>query len=157
MKGVSSYQAQQVNGASPALLVAMLIEKAIASLKEAIRAIEVKDVQARWTANNRAGEIINHLWLTLDTDNGSDIAENLDRLYQFMMTHLMGVDMRNDPKPAQEVIELLEPLLVSWRELARRGERVPVNPHAATLPAAAMAPAPASAPVPDGGRLRLSA
>jgi flagellar protein FliS len=155
MKGVSSYQMQQVNGASPALLVAMLIEKAIASLREAIRAIEAGDVQARWTANNRAGEIINHLWLTLDTDNGGEIAENLDRLYQFMMNHLMGVDLRNDPKPAEDVIVLLEPLLVSWRELARRGERVPVNPQAAPLPAAVSAPAPAAAP--DTGRLRLSA
>ena len=155
MKGVSSYQTQQVNGASPALLVAMLIEKAIVSLKEAIRAIEANDIQARWKANNKAGEIINHLWLTLDTDNGGDIADNLDRLYQFMMNHLMGVDMRNDPQPAREVIELLEPLCISWRELARRGERVPVNPNAAPLPAAATAPAPA--PVAETGRLRLSA
>lgn len=155
MKGVSSYQMQQVNGASPALLVAMLIEKAIASLKEAIRAIEAADVQARWKANNRAGEIINHLWLTLDTDNGGEIAENLDRLYQFMMNHLMGVDMRNDPKPAQEVIALLEPLADSWRELARRGERVPVNPNAAPLPAAASHAAPV--PTAETGRLRLSA
>lgn len=155
MKGVSSYQAQQVNGASPALLVAMLIEKAIASLKEAIRAIEAGDIQARWKANNRAGEIINHLWLTLDTDNGGEIAENLDRLYQFMMNHLLNVDMRNDPKPARDVIELLEPLCASWRELASRGERVPVLPDAAMPPAGVTAPAPA--PAAETARLRLSA
>lgn len=155
MKGVSSYQMQQVNGASPALLVAMLIEKAVASLKEAIRAIEANEVQARWTANNRAGEIINHLWLTLDTDNGGEIAENLDRLYQFMMNHLMGVDMRNDPQPARDVIALLEPLGVSWRELARRGERVPVTSQVGMAPAAASAAAAPAAP--ETGRLRLSA
>ncbi|MBX6323215.1 MAG: flagellar export chaperone FliS, partial [Rhodospirillaceae bacterium] len=103
MKGVNSYQSQQLNGASPALLVAMLIEKAIVSLKEAIRAIEANDVQARWQANNRASEIINHLWLTLDTEAGGEIAQNLDRLYRFMMNHLVKVDLRNDPQPAAEV------------------------------------------------------
>jgi flagellar protein FliS len=155
MKGAASYQTQQVNGASPALLVAMLFEKAIASLKEAIRAIEANDVQARWTANNRAGEIINHLWLTLDTDNGGEIATNLERLYEFMMNHLMGVDLRNDPKPAHDVIVLLEPLCVSWRELARRGERVPVTAEAGMMPSNTPAPPPAKGA--ETGRLRLSA
>jgi flagellar secretion chaperone FliS len=146
MKGVSSYQTQQLNGASPALLVAMLIEKAIVSLKEAIRAIESRDVQARWKANNRASEIINHLWLTLDTKAGGEIAQNLDQLYRFMMSHLVKVDMKNDPKPAAEVIELLEPLLESWRTLARRGEGAPARPAAA-----------AETPAPSAGAMRLSA
>ena len=147
MKGVSSYQAHQLNGASPALLVAMIIEKAIASLREAIRAIEAKDVQARWKANNHASEIINHLWLTLDTNAGGEIAQNLERLYQFMMNHLTKVDLRNDPKPAQEVIELLEPLLQSWRTLAARGEGMPGR-------AAPSAEAPRTA---ASGPMRLSA
>jgi flagellar protein FliS len=146
MKGVSSYQSQQLNGASPALLVAMLIEKAIASLKEAVRAIEAKDIQARWTANNRASEIINHLWLTLDTKQGGEIAQNLDRLYRFMMSHLTKVDLKNDPKPAHDVIELLEPLLQSWRQLAARGEGAQRPPALAEAPEAAGA-----------GAMRLSA
>jgi flagellar protein FliS len=147
MNGVSTYQSRQLNGASPALLVAMMIEKAIASLKEAIRAIEAKDVQARWQANNRASEIINHLWLTLDTEAGGEIADNLGKLYEFMMNHLLKVDLRNDPKPAEEVIELLEPLLQSWRTLAARGEGA--SPRSAA-PAAAI-------PTPVAGGMRLSA
>ena len=55
------YQTQQIMTASPARLVAMLFEKAISCLNEAIRAIEAGDIQARWKANSRAMEIINHL------------------------------------------------------------------------------------------------
>ena len=73
--------------------------------------------------------------------------QNLDRLYRFMMNHLVKVDMRNDPKPAAEVIALLEPLLQSWRTLAARGAAVPDK---------SAAPAQAAAPA-SAGPLRLSA
>ena len=116
---VSKYLTQQVMTASPAKLVFMLYERAIGSLQEAIAAIEAGDVEGRWRANNRAIEIISHMWSTLDMDNGGEIAENLDRLFSFMLMRLTDVDLRNDPTPAQKVIELLMPLRDSWHDLAR--------------------------------------
>lgn len=106
--------------ASGTQLVAMLYDKAIESLNEAIRAIEKKDIQARWNANLRAQEILMHLASTLNHEQGGEIAKNLDRLYRFMLNRLLWVDVNNDPKPAQEVIGLLEPLRQSWHELAGR-------------------------------------
>ena len=113
------YQTQQVMTASPAKLVAMLYEKAILSLREAINAIDQGDIQARFNANKRAGEIIAHLWTTLDTERGGEIAANLSRLYSFMLSRLTFIDVRNDPEPAREVIMLLEPLRDSWNQIAR--------------------------------------
>ena len=117
------YQTQQIMTASPAMLVFMLFEKAIACLKESIKAIEDKEIEARWKANGRAMEIISHLQMTLDIDKGGEIAANLDRLYRYMLSRLPKVDIRNDAQAAQEVIELLEPLRDSWRELAKQGEQ----------------------------------
>ena len=117
------YQTQQIMTASPAMLVFMLFDKAISSLNAAVRAIAANDVQERWRANNRAMEIISHLQMTLNMELGGEVAENLDRLYGFMLNRLPGVDMKNDPKPAEEVIELLEPLRESWRELANQGDK----------------------------------
>lgn len=117
-----AYLSQQLASLSPAKRVAMLYDKAIASLREAIQAIEDGDVQRRWNANHLAGQIIETLWATLDLDRGGEIAANLERLYSFMLRHLAAVDMKNDPKPAQEVIELLEPLRQSWHELAKQQE-----------------------------------
>lgn len=116
---IAKYMTQQVMSASPAKLVFMLYERAIGSLREAIAAIESGDVEGRWRANNRAVEIISHMWSTLDMDNGGEIAENLDRLFSFMLMRLTDVDLRNDPTPAQKVIELLEPLRDSWYDLAQ--------------------------------------
>lgn len=134
MQRTSAYLARELSAASPAKKVAMLIDRAIQALNEAMRAIERGDIQGRWTANNQAGTIIETLWLTLDLEKGGEIAANLDRLYSFMLQHLTQVDLRNDPKPAAEVIKLLEPMRRSWHELALKEAKA----------------AQASAPRPDG-------
>lgn len=132
---VSKYLTQQVMTASPAKLVFMLYERAIGSLQEAIAAIESGDVEGRWRANNRAIEIISHMWSTLDMDNGGEIAENLDRLFSFMLMRLTDVDLRNDPTPAKKVIELLLPLRDSWYDLAQGKQPAGAEPAPATPPA----------------------
>jgi flagellar protein FliS len=147
----SQYQTQQIMTASPAMLVFMLFEKAIGCLKEAIKAIEDNEIEARWRANGRAMEIISHLQLTLDTDKGGEIAANLDRLYSYMLTRLPKVDIRNDSQAAREVIGLLEPLRESWRELAKQGDQPQKEAARITAELARNAPAavPVAAPAPQ--------
>jgi len=117
---ISKYLTQQVMTASPAKLVSMLYDKVVISLKEAIAAIENGQIETRWRANARATEILSHMWATLDVAKGGEIATNLDQLFSYMLSRLPEVDLRNDPAPAREVIELIEPLRDSWRELAKR-------------------------------------
>lgn len=119
-KGSNTYHDQQILTASPARLVVMLYAAAITSLNKAIRAIEAGDVQGRWAANNHAVEVIEHLFSTLDLERGGTIASDLQRLFPFMIRHLVEVDLHNDPEPAREVIKLLKPLHDSWVELDRQ-------------------------------------
>ncbi len=115
------YLAQQIMSASPAKLVAMLYERAITLLCETVEAIEAGDVERRWRANGKTTEVISHLWGTLDRERGGEIAENLNRLYGFMIMRLTMVDVENSAQAAREVIELLEPLRHSWQVLADGG------------------------------------
>lgn len=139
------YQTQQIMTASPAMLVFMLLEKAISSLREAVQAIDEQEVERRWRANGRAMEIISHLQLTLDIDKGGEVAANLDRLYSYMLTRLPKVDIRNDGDAAREVIGLLEPLRESWRELVKQGDAPAKDAARVTAEHASRAPvAPAS-------------
>lgn len=115
---IAKYLTQQVMTAPPAKLVFMLYDKAILSLKEAVAAIEADEIETRWKANSRAHEIISHMWSTLDLENGGKIADNLDKLFSYMLSRLPDVDMLNDPAPALEVIDLLQPLHQAWREIA---------------------------------------
>jgi flagellar protein FliS len=166
------YQTQQILTASPVKLVFMLYDKAIACLKEAMRAVEAGDIEARCAANTRAMEIVAHLRGTLDRDKGGEIAANLDRLYGFILTLLPKVDFDNDAKSAQAAIDLLTPLRDSWQALAAQGDapmkeaarlagQMPATPtNAAPIPVRPTAPAAAAkpgAPPPDRPRIAVSA
>lgn len=134
---VSKYLTQEVMTASPAKLVSMLYDKVVLSLKEAVVAIEAGDIETRWKANKRATEILTHMWSTLDVEKGGEIAQNLDSLFSYMLSRLPDVDFRNDSAAAQEVMELLEPLRASWRELAKResgGQPAAAGAYAASEP-----------------------
>ena len=121
-RNVSKYVTQQVMTAAPAQLVFLLYEKAIMSLHDACNAIDTGEVEIRWRANNRAIEIVSHLWSTLDMENGGNISKNLGELFPYMITRLADVDVNNDRASAEEVIGLLEPLRDSWRDLARTNQ-----------------------------------
>lgn len=118
---VTKYLNQQVLTASPSKLVYMLYDRAISSLREAIVAIEEGEIEKRWKANNRAMEIIQHMWATLNIDDSGEIGDNLNKLLPYMMLRLPDVDIHNDPEPAREVIILLEPLRDAWRQIAMNG------------------------------------
>ena len=111
-------QTEQAMTADPATLVAMLYDKAVSCLKAAVQAIHSNEIETCWKNNRRAQEIINHLFTTLDLEKGGEIASNLEALYAYMLQRLFDVDVKNDARAAEDVIELLEPLRASWNELA---------------------------------------
>ncbi len=151
-----NYLTQQIMSASPAKLVAMLHDKAITSLQEAVAAIELGDVQARHDANRKAIDVIAHLWGTLDLDQGGEIAANLGRIYDYMIRRLADVDFKQDPEAAREVIALLDPLRKSWYELTKT-EAAPEAPGAREAPPQGEAPAGTPSEVPAAGSLTISA
>ena len=116
------YMMQQLMSASPARLVAMLYDRASSLLTEAVNAIENNDIERRWRANQKATEVIGHLWETLDMEQGGEIAANLSQLYGFMLKRLLAVDVENSAEAAREVIQLLEPLRRSWHEMANAND-----------------------------------
>ncbi|WP_119167990.1 flagellar export chaperone FliS [Algihabitans albus] len=147
-----NYQTQALMTASPAELVAMLFERAIHLMRETERAIEEGRIEARHNANTKAMEIIHHLDVTLDRDQGGEIAEQLTSLYSFVLRRLADVDRLNDANIPRDMIGLLEPLRDSWRTLARDGATAaPARPLPAPPKSAALArPETPAAPIPAG-------
>lgn len=119
-EAADTYQLQQIMTASPARRVAMLLDKAISCLNDAIRAIEAGEVEPRWRANKRAMEIIECLWGTLDMEKGGEIAANLDKLYRFLLARMPDIDLKNNAQVARDAIGILEPLRRSWHTVADR-------------------------------------
>ncbi len=132
----NKYFENQVMNTSPVRMMVMVYDQAILSLTRVIAAVEAGDVEARWRANQNASECIWELMTAIDQDRGGEVASYLDRLYRFMIRRLLEVDIRNDATPARDVINLLEPLRNSWRELDRQMEAENAEKAAASGPAA---------------------
>ncbi len=113
------YLAQQIQNASPAEQVVMLYNGAIKFLKQAKHAIQQGDVQARHNANTRASDIITYLWEILDTDSGGEMALRLQRIYSYLITKAIEVDVQNSAAAVDDMIEHLTPLRDAWHELAQ--------------------------------------
>jgi flagellar protein FliS len=111
-------------------LVIMLYDGAIASLQQALEAIETGDLEGRCRSVNLAVDILANLSLALDIERGGEVADNLSKLYGFMISRLQRVSLLNDPQPARDVIKLLEILHESWCELDRRVTEERFMPHA---------------------------
>ena len=108
--------------ASPSRLVVMLYDETLRNLETCIAAIERGDIETRCVSVNCAIEILCHLFLTLDTREGGEIADKLASIYRFVLSRLPRVNPANDAEPAREAIRLLTPMRASWRELDERIE-----------------------------------
>lgn len=113
--GASQYKQTAIKTANRGQIVLMLYEGAIQNVKKATIAVEKKDVMTKGIAIGKAHDIINELLNTLDPEVGGKIAEDLERLYNFMIEQLMKANMESAKEPLQSVQKLLETLLEGWR------------------------------------------
>jgi flagellar protein FliS len=116
----AAYQANAVNAANQSELLAMLFEGAVQFSREAIVAIEKKDLVAKARASDKALAIAQHLNLSLDPENGGVIASELERLYAFVIEKIVEGSTQLSTRKLEEAIDVLSPLGSAWRELAAR-------------------------------------
>jgi flagellar protein FliS len=121
---------------SPNRMVAVVFDEAIAALTEAKAAIGRGDIESRCNAVSVAHELVGCLYLCLDGERGGELAENLGRIYGFVLQRLHRINFENDAAIADEAISLLQPLRDSWLELDRMVEAVEVPGETATVAAA---------------------
>jgi flagellar protein FliS len=122
----NKYQKTAVNTADPGKLVVMLYDGAVKYLLNAIDGIKEKDVEKKCNNVNRAYDIIQELQFALDMEQGGEIALNLYRLYQFMMTHLIKAKINKDGiTMIQEVIDMMRKLNEAWRAITAEKKPAP--------------------------------
>ena len=113
----SRYLNDLVATASPAKLLIMLYDRLVLDLGQAEKALRESD---RGTATSRlmhAQEIVMELRVTLDM-NAWDGAQGLASLYSFLLTELVGANIRGDADRVASCRALVEPLRDAWREAA---------------------------------------
>jgi flagellar secretion chaperone FliS len=117
---ISDILPEELRHVSGARLVATFYDEAIAALEDAIEAIAEGDIERRFNSVVVATGVITALANALDEEAGGEIAQNLGRLYLFIVSHLPRININNDPNPARNAIRLLKPLRDAWDELDSR-------------------------------------
>jgi flagellar secretion chaperone FliS len=99
---------------SPQKLIGLLLDRVLEHLAKAVGAIHRGDAAARGEAVGKAMTIISSLQAYLDYDEGSDIAKNLDRLYDYMNGRLLQASSENSVGHLNEVSGLLHEIKAGW-------------------------------------------
>lgn len=107
----------EVTNASPHRLIQMLFEGALGRLAVAQGALERGDLATKGEALSKAIGIVSGLRSSLDMNTG-ELAENLDRIYEYINFRLLEASAENDVEKIIEVTQLVKTLKSAWDEIA---------------------------------------
>jgi len=114
----NEYHMNQIETADPKQLVVMLYDGAIRFLEKA--AAEIEDFKKYDNVNTnilKSQDIITELMLSLDMEQGGEIANNLLSLYAFMKKELLDANMKKEKSGILQVIKMLEDLKDAWEKM----------------------------------------
>jgi|SRR3990167_9530037 flagellar protein FliS len=110
-------QAKAVD-ASPHRLIQMLMEGGLSRLAQARGAMDRGQVAMKGELIGKAIAIVGGLREGLDLEKGGEVAANLDRLYEYMITRLFEANLHNTVAPLEEVAVLLRNVKSGWDAIA---------------------------------------
>jgi len=113
--GAKNYKQQQITTATPGQILIMLYEAAIVNVKKASAAIDTGNLAEKGKYIGKTHDIINELATSLNFEVGGEIAKELERLYNFIVTQLLDANVKNSKEPLVSVQKTLETLLEGWK------------------------------------------
>lgn len=108
----------QVTEADPHRLIQMLMQGGLDRIAQAKGAMERDEIAEKGVLIGKALNIIGGLRGVLDKEAGGELADNLDRLYEYMSTRLFEASRHNDVSKLDEVAGLLAEIKSGWDGIA---------------------------------------
>ena len=122
---LSTYKEIRINTASQGQLIIMLYNEAVKQLDLAMHLLEMNDakkdpgrIEKISKAVVKTQEIISELMVSLDFEQGGDIAKNLFSLYTWFNRELMEANISQDARRISIIRAHIEDLRSAWQEIA---------------------------------------
>ena len=107
----------RVHEADPHKLISLMLEGAIQRLRTAEACTVGGDLSRKAKAASEAGAIVDSLSGCLDFEQGGDIAEQLNALYDYASRRIVGANAANDAQAFGEVANLLSEVFDAWKQI----------------------------------------
>lgn len=125
---ISAYQKVGIDAAievaDPYRLILLLFAGAQTAIGKARAAMQQQQIAAKGEAISKAIDIIgNGLKVSLDIEQGGELAERLYALYDYMVLRLLRANLDNDLRALEEVAALLEEIHGAWREISPQAQQ----------------------------------
>ena len=120
--GSQTYRNMNAHGnlaeASPYQVVQVMLDAVLSRVAEASGHLERGEVAAKGEKIGKALAIIEALVLGLDKERGGDLAQNLERLYDYASRTLLKANFENRSDLLKEVTSLLREIKLGWDGIA---------------------------------------
>lgn len=120
----NAYKTNSVNYASKEQLLLMIVDGAVKFSKIAKQGIEEKDIKKAHENIIKTQNIFYELMATLDVEKGGEWAENLMRVYDFIVQRLLQANLKKDAKIMDEIIPVIEDIRDTWHEAYKVSKNV---------------------------------
>ena len=117
------YQQMQIMTSSSVQLIVLLYDAAIQSIDSARVGIESNNLKEKGRAIGKAISIVGELNSVLDFERGGNIAAQLNRLYEYILTELVTANARNNTRYLDGPLRCLTTLREAWREVAAQQQQ----------------------------------
>ena len=104
--------------ASPYQVVQVMLDAVLSRIAEASGHLERGEVSAKGEKIGKALAIIEALMLGLDKERGGELAQNLERLYDYASRTLLKAHQENRSDLLKEVTSLLREIKIGWDGIA---------------------------------------
>lgn len=117
---LEAYRYADTMGKSPLDLVITVYDGAIKALRTAAEYYRNKKNQDGYDEIQKARRMVTHLYTTLDTEKGGQVAANLGKMYSWVIAQLSIIEATKDVEQIEAVVIALNNLRSGWVELRVR-------------------------------------
>lgn len=118
----------RTHGASPAQLVSMLFEACVENMLRAAGEIERRNPEQRNRFLTKAADIVLALRDGLDSEQGGNLAANLESLYDYVLEAILYSNVHNDAERLETGRQVMVELRDAWRAGPARTTSAPALP-----------------------------
>ena len=122
-KDIGTYREVETLGKSQLDLILMVYDGAIKTYQEARECIRNGQLTAGREKLEKAKKFVVHLYTTLNKEKGGEVAENLGRLYTFVISMTDVVSGSKELDKIDSIIKILSNLREGWTSLKDQNKK----------------------------------